>query len=512
MIAIYARQSVDKKDSISIETQIELCAREIPPECAYRVYADRGFSGGNINRPQFQQLLADIRQGEIQRIVTYRLDRISRSVLDFAGLIDFFGRYQVSFNSTQEKFDTGTPIGRAMLNIVMTFAQLERETIQQRIRDNYYARGEKGMYLGGPAPYGFQKVTDRTPKGKHTFLKPDGGAETLCRLYRLYGDEGRTLGEIARLLNTERISSPGGAQWDSGKISRVLRNPVSVQADTEVYRYYRLRGCRISDAPADFAAGRGCYLYGKRTGGRKYTDVTDHTLTLAPHAGIVPADLFLRCQRRLDGNTQVDNRRRSRITWLTGLLKCAECGHSVVPKDSSGGRYRYLYCTGQLNLHCCKAGNLGTLREVEDAVARRIFCWAEQYAAVEAPQTEKGGETALLRCRLLETEEKIRRLVDLAAESADLTASYLDEKITELENTRRILTAERENCSGKNPARTKNGIRDLPLFWNTLNLSQKNEIASLLISRVRLSGKRIEIVWKYGFDLEESREEVLEQS
>ena len=152
MDAIYARQSVDKKDSISIETQIDLCKRELLPGSKVAIYLDKGYSGGSMNRPEFQRLLEDVKSGKITRIITYRLDRISRSVLDFANLIDLFEKYGVTFNSTQEKFDTSTPMGKAMLNITMVFAQLERETIQQRIRDNYYARGEKGMYLGGPPP------------------------------------------------------------------------------------------------------------------------------------------------------------------------------------------------------------------------------------------------------------------------------------------------------------------------------------------------------------------------
>lgn len=508
MIAIYARQSVDKKDSISIETQVALCVREVPPECRYRVYADRGFSGSNINRPAFQQLLADIRQGGVERIVTYRLDRISRSVLDFAGLIDLFGRYQVSFNSTQEKFDTGTPIGRAMLNIVMTFAQLERETIQQRIRDNYYARGEKGMYLGGPPPFGFQKRTEPGAAGRRTYLEPDGRAETLRRLYRLYGDEGRTLGEISRLLNDEGVPSPGGTLWDSGKVSRVLRNPVSVAADDAVYRYYRDRGCRISNDPADFAAGRGCYLYGRRTGGRKYTDVTDHILTLAPHPGVVPAELFLRCQRRLDGNTQIDNRRGSRITWLAGLMKCACCGHSVVPKDSGGGRYRYLRCTGQLNLRCCGAGNLGELGETENAVAEEIFRWAARYAAVEAPASVPDGDAGR-RCAVLETEEQIRRLVDLAASSAEVTASYLNEKIACLEARRKTLLASESPGAGEKPGPA---IREIPRLWKNLSTEKKHQLASLLIAEARLSGETVELVWRYGFDrTEENGAEAVRQ-
>ena len=102
MDAIYARQSVDKKDSISIETQIELCRKETKND-EVAVYVDKGYSGSNINRPEFQRLLEDVKLGKVRHIVTYRLDRISRSVLDFANLIDFFSQHGVSFNSTDRK-------------------------------------------------------------------------------------------------------------------------------------------------------------------------------------------------------------------------------------------------------------------------------------------------------------------------------------------------------------------------------------------------------------------------
>ena len=145
MVAIYARQSVDKKDSISIESQIDFCRHEcFPEEC--KVYEDRGFSGKNINRPAFSQMMQDIKAGLINKVIVYKLDRISRSLLDFANIIDQFHHYSVEFNSTQEKFDTSTPMGNAMLSITMVFAQLERETIQQRVTDNYYQRGKSGVH------------------------------------------------------------------------------------------------------------------------------------------------------------------------------------------------------------------------------------------------------------------------------------------------------------------------------------------------------------------------------
>ncbi len=126
MTAIYARQSIDKKDSISIDTQIDLCRRFVGAEQDHRVYTDKGWSGKNIERPEFQRLLSDIKSGTITKLIVYKLDRISRSLHDFSNLMELFRQYNVEFASTVETFDTSTAIGRAMLGIIMVFAELER--------------------------------------------------------------------------------------------------------------------------------------------------------------------------------------------------------------------------------------------------------------------------------------------------------------------------------------------------------------------------------------------------
>jgi len=118
MIAIYARQSVDKKDSISIESQIDFCKREFDETKAYKTYIDKGFSGKDTNRPAFENMMNDIKAGQIEKVIVYKLDRISRSTLDFANIINVFKKHDVEFISSTEKFDTSTPIGKAMLNIM----------------------------------------------------------------------------------------------------------------------------------------------------------------------------------------------------------------------------------------------------------------------------------------------------------------------------------------------------------------------------------------------------------
>lgn len=155
--AIYGRQSIDKKDSISIESQFEFCRYELKGGEA-KEYKDKGYSGKNIERPDFQRLLQDIRLGLIKRVIVYKLDRISRSIVDFAKLMELFKQYDVEFVSCTEKFDTSTPMGRAMLNICIVFAQLERESIQMRVQDAFYSRCTKGYYMRGA--------------GRHTALIP----------------------------------------------------------------------------------------------------------------------------------------------------------------------------------------------------------------------------------------------------------------------------------------------------------------------------------------------------
>ena len=135
--AVYARQSVEKKDSLSLSGQLDLC-RRAAGERELAVYQDAGYSGKNTDRPAFQKLMRDVQAGQIAAIYVYRLDRFSRSVADFGRLWQVLQAHQVEFVSVSENFDTSTPMGRAMLHIIMVFAQLERETIAQRVRDNYY--------------------------------------------------------------------------------------------------------------------------------------------------------------------------------------------------------------------------------------------------------------------------------------------------------------------------------------------------------------------------------------
>ena len=160
MKAIYVRQSLDKKDSLSIDAQIEdcinLCKRSGWND--YKVYKDKGWSAKNLDRPAFRQLNQDVQNGLIDGVICYKIDRISRSIRDFVNLIVDYQDLGVHFISFADNINTAAPGGMMMATLFVSLAQMEREAIITRVTDNYYYRCELGFWGGGPAPYGFRLV------------------------------------------------------------------------------------------------------------------------------------------------------------------------------------------------------------------------------------------------------------------------------------------------------------------------------------------------------------------
>lgn len=491
MTAIYARQSIDKKDSISIETQIELCRRFADGES--RVYYDKGYSGKNTDRPQFQRLLDDIKRGEIEKLVVYKLDRISRSLHDFSDLMELFKQHEVEFASTVETFDTATPIGRAMLGIIMVFAELERENILLRVKDNYYARGEKGLYLGGPPIYGFDKHDTKLCGIKTSVLIPNNRIHTVEWLYNTYLSENRSLGELAAELNAQGIPSSYGTLWDSCKISRLLRSPTYVMADMEVFKYYKTRGCRISNPAEDFSGERGCFLYGKREANeRKYADVTDHVLSLGLHDGVIPSQIWLDVQRRLDGNSQINKGKSGTHSWLTGLVKCAKCGYALRAMQGE-----YFYCTGKANHKTCEGlSGKPQISEIELSVETELMRSLKELAPLLPRQNRTvDPRTNKLKMRLEQVTQQSDNLIDRIAESGEKIAAALEKKLNALLTEQARLEDELAALTHK-ASNSYDDLLPLLLDFQSLPREMKRAIAGELIERVRVGEGVIDIMWR----------------
>ena len=214
-IAIYSRKSVFTGKGESVENQIALCKDYCEKflrydNADYIVYEDEGFSGKNINRPQFKLLLDDIKKHKIDILVCYRLDRISRSVADFASTLEILNKYNVDFLSIREKFDTTSANGRAMLNISATFAQLERETIAERVKDNMLQMAKNGYWTGGQLPLGYDSIRYSTIDGtgkERSYSKLKENIKELDVVRLIYSEflKNNSILDITKLLNENNL-------------------------------------------------------------------------------------------------------------------------------------------------------------------------------------------------------------------------------------------------------------------------------------------------------------------
>jgi len=235
--AIYTRKSTEEgleQTFNSLDAQREACAAYIMSqahegwELVDEHYDDGGWSGGNMVRPAVRQLLVDIAAGKVDVIVVYKVDRLTRSLADFARIVEALDKAGASFVSITQAFNTTTSMGRLTLNVLLSFAQFEREVTSERIRDKVAASKRKGMWMGGPVPLGY-RLSDR-----RLFIE-ESDAETVRLIYRRYA-EVRSIGLVAdelagvgvrsKVRNFKNGRSSGGVIFTPGSISQLLKNPL----------------------------------------------------------------------------------------------------------------------------------------------------------------------------------------------------------------------------------------------------------------------------------------------
>ena len=239
--AIYTRKSSDEgldQEFNSLDAQHEACSNYIASQrhegwkLVKDRYDDGGISGGTLERPSLQRLLSDIEAGRIQMIVVYKIDRLTRSLADFAKLVEHLETCDCSFVSVTQAFNTSTSMGRLTLNVLLSFAQFEREVTAERIRDKIAASKKKGMWMGGVCPLGYDKDAD--PQSRSLVINADE-AKRVQILFELYAEHGclrRVEIETSNLklrsklhhYKTGRVS--GNKPFSRGQIYRILRNPI----------------------------------------------------------------------------------------------------------------------------------------------------------------------------------------------------------------------------------------------------------------------------------------------
>jgi site-specific DNA recombinase len=379
--AIYTRKShaegLDQEFN-SLDAQREACEAFITSQkhegwsCNKAHYDDGAYSGGNLNRPALERLLNDIKEGNIQVVVVYKVDRLTRNLADFAKLIELFDKHEVSFVSVTQQFNTTSSMGRLTLNVLLSFAQFEREITGERIRDKFKASKEKGMWMGGYVPLGYE-VNER-----QLIINPKE-AKTIKYIFEQY----LALGNVRKLkehldqqgvLSKVRVNSngvlSGGKPISRGNLYRMLGNPIykgDIRHKDKVY------------------AGQ--------------------------HDAIIDNDTWDKVQRLLKTNNDIakNGLRAKQPSILAGVLY-DDKGNAMSPSHAvkNGKRYRYYTSQAIVKQQVEKAGSLPRIPagEIESVVTNKVQEFLQDEAGLNTiiGNTNQGADVYIRHAKKLADE------------------------------------------------------------------------------------------------------------
>lgn len=495
LIAIYSRKSKFTGKGDSVENQIEMCRSYIKthfPNCGEKdihVYEDEGYSAKNLDRPQFKQMIADNEKQKFDYIIVYRLDRISRSVSDFAALIEQLNAQRVGFVCIKEQFDTSTPMGRAMMYIASVFAQLERETIAERVRDNVHLLARGGRWLGGTTPTGFDsekhEKTDFEDKTRTSYtLKVNPDEIGLVKL--IYGKflELRSMAQVERYFLNNDIFTKNGKNFNLFSIKAILTNPVYCTADINSYRYFEGKGCDLCCTSAEVNDGKNGFTAFNRTDStdkRGKNPMNEWLIAVGTHEGVIPSADWIKTQELLEINKPADERKVHNSTCLlSGLIKC-KCGSYMRPKyaraNSSGERTFVYMCElkEKSKRKKCSIANVSG-NTLDELVCTELLNYNKPNANVrtqlESLQKEidtldddYSASIKRLEDLIANKKNEISVLIDkLAKSTSDETDAYINNKVKELDKQIKDLQAECEKLLLSNEVK-----EDLKLDLGTLD-------------------------------------------
>jgi site-specific DNA recombinase len=493
--AVYGRVSTDAqagKDFNSNEAQQEACETYIGlhRDEGWRVvpepYLDAGFSGSNTKRPELQRLIADIEAGEIDVVVVYKYDRLSRSMLDFLQLLDSFKRHGVSFVSVSQRFDTSTPVGEMTLNILLSFAQFERQIIGERTRDKLRSARRAGRWTGGFVPLGH----DVAPEGGKLVVNKDE-ARIVRAIFELYV-ESPSLVDVSQELNrrgwkrkswtTKDGKRREGTAWDRKTLSNTLRDVTyvgKVRLGSEVF-------------PGE-------------------------------HRGIVPKALFEKVQMLLDRNLRDRgaSARNKHAALLRGLLRCSACDVAMVfaPSKRKGKVYRYYRCgaagrnghdtcpTKSINADQIEQFVVDQIRHIGAAPALQEETFRQAVAQVKAQRRGLKLELRRLKTDLTQARANVQRLVEAVSRTtgraADAIASELtsaQERVAGLEARQKQIKEELAALDTQvvNRDELARALESFDPIWDVLLTPEKERVLGLLIERIDFDGgtDKLQINWR----------------
>ncbi len=481
--AIYTRKSTEENldlDFNSLDAQREAGEAYIKSQqhegwvCLDEKYDDGGFSGGNIDRPAFQRLMQDVDDGKVDCILVYKIDRLSRSLMDFAKIMETLEANDVSVVSVTQQFNTTSSMGRLTLNILLSFAQFEREIISERTRDKIAAARRKGKWTGGPPILGYDREKDH--RGTRLVVNKDEAARVRA-IYRMYLDEGsllqavkalRALGWKAKKYQTQKGVWRGGAEFDKSTLQRML---ISV-----IYR-------------------------GKIT----YKDEVHE----GEHEAIIDEDLFARVQGllRRNRNSGGKHTRNKHGALLKGLVRCKACGCAMSHHFTQRGnkRYRYYVCIhAQKNGWSeCPSPSLPA-GQLEDFVVEQIKAVGRDPAvladSLNATQEHLQADVDAMVSERKQLEEQVRKLGRSVGELAP-RAGYDDDAARQLDDLQDQIHQRQQEIVGLNekvagiesrmlkPDELAGAIESFDPLWETLSPTHRAKLVHLLVERVEYDGQ-----------------------
>lgn len=534
-IAIYARKSRLSDKGESINNQIDTCKNyihqwgNVGEDIEFIIYKDEGFSGGNTDRPQFQQMLNDAKASKFQKLICYRLDRVSRSIADFSNTYELLNEHGIEFVSVKEQFDTSTPIGRAMLNISMVFAQLERETIAERIKDNMLALSKTGRWLGGKTPTGFiskpvEYMGDVNEKKMYQLEVIPEEIETIKLIYAKFLDI-KSLRGVESYLLIHDIYTPNGKRYTASTLKDILINPVYAAADNDSYLYFNSIDCNICMRPEDFNGLNGIMSYNRtdQTGKKATLKTPDNwIIAVGKHDAIIPGADWVYTQQLLKSNTanQFYNKESMSYGLLSGLIKCKCCGSTMRIKKgkiNASGEQCFVYVCNTKELSRRTKCNVQNIigQEVDKDILAYVISVAHDESIInqmldssKADITQNVKDTSSQKQQIendiVDIEDKIKNLMEQMENidsSSTLFPIYL-EKLKSLAEKKELLevtlnkhedTLAQATAANINLKIVKQALNDLLTLSQNTDVQLQRSILRSVIEKIIWDGENLEI-------------------
>lgn len=526
--AIYSRKSIFTGKGESIENQIEMCKdyylRHYGDNVEFIIYEDEGFSGGNTKRPKFQEMLSDIKLKKFDTLICYRLDRISRNVADFSSTLELLQDNNIDFISIKEQFDTSTPMGRAMVYISSVFAQLERETIAERVRDNMLQLAKTGRWLGGQEPFGFksEKIIYIDENFNERSLMKLSPVKDELEVVKLIFDkylETNSITQVTNYLQDNLYKGKNGGDWGTTQVKKILSSAIYVTSTEETHNYLKSLGINVFGEPN----GNGYLSYNKTRKMIFDRDITEWIYAVAKHKGVIDSKTWLMVQSILEKNKHKKIKRTAtganNTALLTGILKCSKCGSNMIikqghkSKTEEGKRYDYYVCSKKDNSRGRKCDNKNVRADrLDSIVLRELKNYNKDYleeSLIEILNTATDNSNNInkinkLNLEISEKETSISNLVkQLSSAPNEIVANYIMEEISKLSNdiseAKKLLEKLKENKETK-----KNDIDNLNLILDMLNtfngtfdfiedIPQKRLMLQTLLSSAIWDGENYEV-------------------